>query len=266
MNFGTPPASTFDTRRRWVPALTFTCAVHLLALFLLAQERAQERPQLPAPATRVVTIVLQTDAGQAARPPSRTAPQPPVTPHQPAPAAPPPLPMPEDRFDKPSVGRTEAAPVPDTANAASDAPDAARPADPLSDTRADTATPATPASTQGGFTYSLAKRQAGRVDRELRKGKPGVPTEADTPWARFQRGLDAGHIDRSLALQSDTYTSPDGVVIYRFRRGNRVRCRRAGGAGMPLRGMPEGSALSIPGSNAAGDSDCPKGVVWNRDD
>jgi hypothetical protein len=270
MNFGTPPASTFDMRRRWVVALTFTCAVHLLALFLLAQERVQERLPLPAPSSPIVTIVLQTDAGRAVKPPSRTAPQPPVTPPRPAPTASimrlPPVPMPEDRFDKPSVARTEAAPAPDTKKTASDAPDAARPADPLSDTRADTATPAAPASPQGGFTYGLAKRQAGRVDRELRKGKPGVPTEADTPWARFQRGLDSAHIDRSLALQSDTYTSPDGIVIYRFRQGNRVRCRRAGGAGMPLRGMPEGSSLSIPGSNAAGDSDCPKGVVWNRDD
>jgi hypothetical protein len=273
MNSGIPLALTFDTRRRGV--LAFTCAVHLLALFLWTQERTQERGLLPAPPSRVVTILLQTDAGQTARRPSRTEPRPPVTPPQPEAAAPAdaasimrpqPVPLPEVPFDNPSAARVEATPAPDTTKAASDAIDPARPADILSDTRADTATPAAPASTQGGFAYGLAKRQAGRVDHELRKGKPGVPTEADTPWARFQRGLDSAHIDRSLALQSDTYTSPDGVVIYRFRQGNRVRCRRAGGAGMPLRGMPEGSSLSIPGSNAAGDSDCPKGVVWNRDD
>jgi hypothetical protein len=177
-----------------------------------------------------------------------------------------PVRQPADGIDNPSAARAEAAPAPVAATAATDTIDTARPANTPSDSRADAATPAAPVSTQGGFAYDVAKRQAGRVDRELRKGKPGVPTEADTHWARFQRGLDSAHIDRSLTLQSDTYTSPDGVVIYRFRQGNRVRCRRAGGAGMPLRGMPEGSSLSIPGANAAGDTDCPKGVTWNRDD
>ena len=263
MNYGTPPASTFDTRRRGV--LAFTFAVHVLALFLWTQERRL----LPAPSSRVVTILLQT-GGRAASPASPTVPHPPVTLPAPAAAAPttrfPSLPRPQDRPDDPSAARAEAAPAPAAATPADDAIDAARPLDTPSEARADTALPPAPASTQGDFAYGLAKRQAGRVDRELRKGKPGVPTEADTPWARFQRGLDSAHIDRSLTLQSDTYTSPDGIVIYRFRQGNRVRCRRAGGAGMPLRGMPEGSSLAIPGANAAGDTDCPKGVTWNSDD
>jgi hypothetical protein len=120
-------------------------------------------------------------------------------------------------------------------------------------------------STPGSFVAGLAKQQAGRIDRELRKGKPGVPTEADTPMAHFQRGLESAHIDRSLTLQSDTYTSPDGVVIYRFRQGNRFRCRRAGGVGMPLAGMPGTGAITAGGAGAAGNTDCPKGVVWNQD-
>jgi hypothetical protein len=111
----------------------------------------------------------------------------------------------------------------------------------------------------------LAKQQAGRIDRELRKGKPGVPTEADTPAARFQRGVEAAYIDRTLTWQSDTYTSPDGVVIYRFRQGNRVRCRRAGGVGMPLAGMPGTGSITAASAGAAGDTACPKGVVWNQD-
>ena len=262
MNTGTPLASTFDTRRRGVLAFTFT--MHLLALFLWTQERRQ----LPMPSPRAVTILLRTAGGQAASPASPTVPHPPVTLPAPAAAAPathfPPLPELQDQPDAPPAARAEAAPA--QAPASADAIDTARPADSPSDVHTDTAPPSAPATTQGSFAYGLAKRQAGRIDRELRKGKPGVPTEADTPWARFQRGLDSAHIDRSLTLQSDTYTSPDGVVIYRFRQGNRVRCRRAGGAGMPLRGMPEGSSLSIPGSNAAGDTDCPKGVTWNRDD
>jgi hypothetical protein len=264
MNYGTPQASTFDPRRRGV--LAFTCAVHLLALFLWTQERRL----LPAPSSRLVTILLQTGGGRAASPASRTVPPPPVTLPAPVAAAPtthfPPLPKPQDHADDLPDARAEAAPAPATATPAADAIDTARPADTPSEARADTAPPPAPASTQGGFSYGLAKRQAGRVDRELRKGKPGVPTEADTPWARFQRGLDSAHIDRSLTLQSDTYTSPDGIVIYRFRQGSRVRCRRAGGAGMPLRGMPEDSSLGIPGANSAGNTDCPKGVTWNRDD
>jgi hypothetical protein len=35
---------------------------------------------------------------------------------------------------------------------------------------------------------------------------------------------------------------------------------------MPLRGMSEDSSLSMPGTNAAANTDCPKGVTWNRDD
>jgi hypothetical protein len=264
MNSGTPLASTFDTRRRGV--LAFTFAMHLLALFLWTQERRL----LPVPSPRVVTILLQAGGGQAASPATPTVPHPPLALPAPAAAAPathfPPLPKLQERPDDPPAARAETAPPPAQAPPSSDAIDTARPVGTPSDAHADTAPPQAPATTQGGFAYGLAKGQAGRVDRELRKGKPGVPTEADTPWARFQRGLDSAYIDRSLTLQSDTYTSPDGVVIYRFRRGNRVRCRRAGGAGMPLRGMPEGSSLSIPGSNAAGDTDCPKGVTWNRDD
>jgi hypothetical protein len=124
--------------------------------------------------------------------------------------------------------------------------------------------PAGASSTPGGLAASIAQHQAGRVDRELRKGKPGVPTEADTPWARFQRGLDAAHVDRTMTVQSDTYTAPDGVVTYRFRHGNRVRCRRAGSVGIPLRGMPAG-ADTMATIGSAGSTDCPKGVVWNQD-
>jgi hypothetical protein len=143
--------------------------------------------------------------------------------------------------------------------------DTAQPADPAADARAIARSPAHTSSAPGGFALGLAKQQAGRIDRELRKGKPGVPTEADTPSARFQRGVESAYIDRSLTLQSDTYTSPDGVVIYRFRQGNRFRCRRAGGVGMPLAGMPGTGSITAGGAGAAGATDCPKGVVWNQD-
>jgi hypothetical protein len=154
------------------------------------------------------------------------------------------------------------------ANPAAPAPDPLAPDTPPSPgTGAGAGHPAldSQATLSGGFAAGLAKRQAGRIDRELRKGKPGAPDEAGTPWARFQRGLESAHIDRTLTLQSDTYTSPDGVVIYRFRQGNRYRCRRAGGVGMPVAGMPGNGSATLPGVNSAMNVDCPKGVVWNQD-
>jgi hypothetical protein len=278
------PYATLDARRRGV--LAFTCAVHLLALFLWTQERRL----LPVRPPRVVTILLQSERARAVRPPVEStlhllpAPSLPAIPSLPTRVT---QPVPAHLRDVASEAqrdaRTEAhtdahadatrvpassAPDPAAPTATASTPsavDIAQPAAPAADARPDTAAPALPAATQGSFALGLAKHQAGRIDRELRKGKPGVPTEADTPSARFERGLAAAHIDRSLTLQSDTYTSPDGVVIYRFRQGNRVRCRRAGSVGIPLRGMPEGAdTMATVGSAAS--TDCPKGVVWNRDD
>jgi hypothetical protein len=253
--------AAFDARRRVV--LAFTCAVHLLALFLWTQERRF----LPVRAPRAVTILLQPERGRAVRAPAETAAVPlPMPTTLAAPAIPVPAPQPapvqqrDGEDDARRVPRTDAAATADRAPlTAPSTPDAATPAS--APNVIDTAhTP----SLQGGFAAGVAKHQAGRIDRELRKGKPGVPTEADTPWARFERGLESAHIDRSLTLQSDTYTSPDGVVIYRFRRGSQVRCRRAGGLGMPLRGMADGAA-TLATAGSAGDTDCPKGVTWNRD-
>jgi hypothetical protein len=274
--------ATFDARRRVV--LAVTCAVHLLALSLWTQERRLLPVRLP----RTVTILLQTDRGPAARPPQdadmRLLPEPSMR-AAPSISAPPiqpePVHRPDDDEERRATGpdpRADTAPVtapsarsaPEAAPSASNPIDTAQAADPVTDAPALARTPAGASSvqgtsTQGGFVAGLAKQQAGRVDRELRKGKPGVPTEADTPMARFQRGLESAHIDRSLTLQSDTYTSPDGVVIYRFRQGNRFRCRRAGGVGMPLAGMPGTGSITAASAGAAGDTDCPKGVVWNQD-
>jgi len=266
--------ATFDARRRGV--LAFTCAIHLLALFLWTQERRL----LPVRPPGVVTILLQTDRGQAARPPAESAMLPLPAPAMPAaPSVSPSTTSPEvvrrledeDEAQRATQLDPHAEPAPVTSPSAPDAAastrnpiDTAQPVDPAADARTAARTPAGAATAQGGFALGLAKHQAGRIDRELRKGKPGVPTEADTPSTRFQRGLESAYIDRTLTWQSDTYTSPDGVVIYRFRQGNRVRCRRAGSVGIPLRGMPSGAdTMATVGS--AGTTDCPKDVVWNQD-
>jgi hypothetical protein len=110
----------------------------------------------------------------------------------------------------------------------------------------------------GGFGLNLSKRQAGRIDRELRKGKSGIPDAPDTPMGRFRRGLEAAHIDRSMSVREDSYTSPDGTIIYRKRIGNSVMCRRSGNVSpLGMRGMTMGSE--------AGDVPCPKGVDWKSD-
>jgi hypothetical protein len=270
------PHATFDARRRGV--LAFTCAVHLLALFLWTQER-RTLPVRPPP--RVVTILLHADRGQATRPPTAAAMLPlpmPATPAVPAvPAlAPQPGPVHRRKDEEDEEAQLQRPREPGTAHALANAPASAPVTAPSTpDTAASTPNPidtaqpvgaaAGAASTQSGFSVGLAKHQAGRIDRELRKGKSGVPAEADTPSARFQRGLESAYIDRTLTWQSDTYTSPDGVVIYRFRQGNRFRCRRAGGVGMPLAGMPGTGSITAGGASAAGATDCPKGVVWNQD-
>lgn len=266
---GARPLAPFDARRRGV--LAFACAAHLLALFLWTQERRL----LPVRPPRAVTIVLQTDRVPATRPPAEAAPLPLPLPAPKMPAAPviaapvtqsePVHPLDDDEARRVTAPATPAPAAPDGAASTPNPIDTAQAVDSTADARALARTPAGASSAQGGFAASLARQQAGRIDRELRKGKPGVPTEADTPVAHFQRGLESAHIDRTLTLQSDTYTSPDGVVIYRFRQGNRFRCRRAGGVGMPLAGMPGTGSITAGGAGAAGTTDCPKGVVWNQD-
>lgn len=151
-------------------------------------------------------------------------------------------------------------PIFDTARADA-APPAAAPQPTANTTRPDAPSPPSSVPTgaatlggdtaqdaNGGFTAGLAKRQAGRVDRQLRGGKSGVPKEADTPWARFVRGVDDAHIDTSTTGGLDSYTSPDGVVIYRLTVGKRVTCSMTGGIGR------------------AGKVNCPAGVPWHRED
>jgi hypothetical protein len=112
---------------------------------------------------------------------------------------------------------------------------------------------------EGGFGLNLAKRQAGRIDRELRKGKSGVPDEPDTPMGRFRRGLEQAHVDRSWSVREDSYTSPDGTIIYRKRIGKGSICRRGGSV------SPLGMNSMAMGGEAKNDIPCPKGVDWKED-
>jgi len=236
-----------DRGAQWRPrrarlALAASLGVHLLAALWLQQRRpAPSAP--PAEAPRAIRILLQPPAARTlpvpapapapvhaptpARAPAAHAPQPSAAPAKRAPA--PPMQPPAD---------TLAAPAPAPADAATLAREPA-------------------AGANGSFTIGVAKRQAGRIDRELRGGKSGVPLEADTPWARFRRGVEAAHVERSMSVVEDSYTSPDGVVIYRRRIGSRTFCYRTGSVGLGIAGAR--------GVNDAGPVTCPSGVTWSRD-
>lgn len=111
-----------------------------------------------------------------------------------------------------------------------------------------------------------ARREAGAVDRELRKGKPGVPAVADTPWGRFTRALEGAHIDTSRTVVSESYTSPDGEVIYRTRKGGKLICRITGGVKPGVGNAIGPSAFDVQGGNGtAGLISCPSHATWKRD-
>ncbi len=103
--------------------------------------------------------------------------------------------------------------------------------------------PAAPAESPLDAMVGRAKRDARAIDRELRKGKSGVPEIADTPWGRFTRALEAAHKDRGMGVSSEIYTAPDGQVIYRFRRGGRTMCRSGGSVGPKIGGAVGGGEV-----------------------
>jgi hypothetical protein len=250
MNHGAGAAG-FPSRNRAALALIF--GMHMLALLSWTQQRQQRFPTPEAP--QIVSILLQAHAIRPRRPAAAAVPPPlpsvaagPVRPAAPAaaprqhvmPDRPDPAPIPPPEPVAPAVGAK--APSLDDARTPVDVRQAIR----------------EQKDAEGGFALGLSKRQAGRIDRELRKGKSGVPDEADTPMGRFRRGLEAAHIDRSMSVREDSYTSPDGVIIYRKRIGNATICRRSGSINpLGMRGMLFG--------NEAGDVPCPKGVQWTKD-
>ena len=214
--------------RHWVLALT--AGLHLLAALLWLHERRQQVPAAPQDAQRVVAILLQPPVRAPLRVsrPVAPAPLPRSIPKRPLPAAKPPA---ASASDLPPV-REETAPP----EAASAPPFILAPAP------------------SAAFSLDQARRLAGGIDRELRKGKSGVPVEADTPLARLRTKLEDAHVEPVTGVQQDSYTSPDGRIIYRTRIGKRTMCRISGSVGLGIAGAR--------GVNDAGGVSCPKGVVW----
>jgi hypothetical protein len=260
----TAGAGVIEARSRPAPgtplALAVSLALHLLAALLWVQQQRLQQ-WLPIPqAPRTISIRLQPPAPPRVR---EQSPPPAPRPHESAPRpaarAPASTSAPTSAPTLPAASQAEApAAQPDdhrnAAPAATSAPtldEARAPADVRQAIRDQ-------AAADGGFAVGLSKRQAGRIDRELRHEKSGVPDEPDTPMGRFRRGLERAHVDRSMSVHEDSYTAPDGVIIYRKRIGKATICRRSGSVSpLGMRGMLFGSE--------AGDIECPKGVTWKQD-
>ncbi|MGO4474767.1 hypothetical protein AB4Z32_00760 [Massilia sp. 2TAF26] len=253
MSYGAGAAG-FPPRNRAALALIFF--MHMAMLPAWMRHRPAPMPETPEAATWLLRTV------PALPPPTPSKPEAPSAPGYPRPRA----------GHLPPIADFFNSPLPPTAK--SGAP-AATPADP-----APAAVPAAPTvprledahapttvqdaireqkEADGGFALGLAKRQAGRIDRGLRNGKSGVPDEPDTPMGRFRRGLEAAHVDRSKSVHFDTYTSPDGTVIYRKRIGNGSICRRGGNI------SPLGMGRMAMGNEVADNIPCPSNVEWKKD-
>ena len=115
-----------------------------------------------------------------------------------------------------------------------------------------------------------AKRQAGLIDRELRGGKPApLTSDPDLPIVRFRSALESAFADRSRTMVMDVQTQPDGVIVYRFRRGGKVWCRQSGDGGPSMiehsDGARQAGAGSRGGAGKAGTVACPSGESgWSR--
>lgn len=178
---------------------------------------------------------------------------------------------PPPRYDPPRSPATRPARPPAPVGGAVPAPEPAAPAPEvppsLVDPFADSAPSATEQSTLDAM-LGRARRDAAIIDRELRKGKSGVPEAAFTPQARLRQGIEAARNDGGLGLASDTYTAPDGQLIYRFRQGGRVRCRTGGSVRPQIGGAVGGGATlfdSAGGEGAAGTIRCPRHGDWKSD-
>lgn len=122
----------------------------------------------------------------------------------------------------------------------------------------------TPAAVNVGQMIETAKRAAGVVDSELRGGKPApLKPDPNLPIVRFKTALESAYIDRSTSMTMDAQTQPDGVIVYRFRRGGKVWCRQSGGSGPSMLERSEGAKLagagSAGGAGTAGTVTCPSG-------
>jgi hypothetical protein len=252
-------AGVLMPRRRPGWPLAVTLGLHLLlGWWWLQATGVRVLPAIvSAPREFIVVAVLAPAPSRSSAAPSAPAaaasPRPRAAQAVPARAAPPAQPI---------------APQPIAAAPADTAPPAATSepaADPL---------PTPPGSTQDTIATgddSLAghgKRMAGAVDHELRKGKLAPLDPGDNKWQRFAQAIGDARVDNSRTLVSESYTAPDGVIVYRFRKGGRTWCRTGGGIRPSPFGAQAGGAELFDkagGGGFAGTIECPTRVRFKPD-
>lgn len=115
---------------------------------------------------------------------------------------------------------------------------------------------------------SRGKRTAGAVDHDLRKGKLAPLEPGDNKWQRFAQAVGEARVDTSRTLTSESYTAPDGVIVYRFRKGGRIWCRTGGDIKPSPFGAQAGGAELFDkagGGGFAGTIECPTRVRFKPD-
>jgi hypothetical protein len=66
-----------------------------------------------------------------------------------------------------------------------------------------------------GDLLASSKAMAGWVDRELRKGIPPIMAEPERKWERCAKAFADARKGAANTVTLDSYTAPDGVVLYR---------------------------------------------------
>ena len=228
MRGAAPGYVAYTASRPWTP-LVLTLGLHLL--LVLAWLTSTRGGRVPDPPQRALTFVLV---------------QPPARP-EPAPDLPPPSALPRSRGPA-----TIHLPRPVVAGPTAPAP----PLEPASEPQADPAASATEALP--GDLLKSSRAMAGRIDRELRNGASPISAEPERKWERFAEAFAAARISGDHTVTLDSYTSPDGVIIYRTTVGGKSSCYRTGSVGGLVTGF--GNA-DLHGASIMA---CPSGLSWTR--
>ena len=168
-----------------------------------------------------------------------------VKPPRPAPAASPqPLPRPLNRSRPTPRMKPSAPPEQPTA------PDAVARPEPVPASGESGAVPAP----LPGELLAASRRMAGRISREMHIGSSPITTEPEQKWGRFDAMVADARAGASRSVSLDSYTAPDGVIVYRKTVGDRVRCYVSGSVG----------GINTADGHSAGNIACPTGVRWTR--
>jgi len=107
------------------------------------------------------------------------------------------------------------------------------------------------------FDVDLLKRQGARVAGAVARELPAPRPDPNARWTRFRDHLEAAHVGGAGVWQ-DSYTAPDGTIIYRKHVGDATICRMSGS--VSVLGMS-----NMKGVNDAGGVPCPQGVTWRHE-